>query len=82
VLHKAGVLVRVSIPAQNIMTKKASWGGKGLFSLQFHTAVHHQRKSGLELTQGWNLKAEANAEAMEGCCLLDCFPWLTQLAFL
>jgi hypothetical protein len=33
------------------MTKKASWGEKGLFSLHFHTAVHHQRKSGLELKQ-------------------------------
>jgi hypothetical protein len=28
-----------------------TWGGKGLFSLHFHTAVHHQRKSGLELKQ-------------------------------
>jgi hypothetical protein len=24
---------------------------KGLFSLHFHTAVHHQRKSGLEVKQ-------------------------------
>jgi hypothetical protein len=24
----------------------------------------------------------ADAEAMEGCCLLDCFHWLAQLAFL
>jgi hypothetical protein len=31
--------------------QEASWGGKGLFSLHFHTAVHHQRKSGLELKQ-------------------------------
>jgi hypothetical protein len=31
--------------------QEASWGGKGLFSLHFHTAVHHQRKSGLELMQ-------------------------------
>jgi hypothetical protein len=30
-----------------IMTK-ASWGGKGLFSLHFHTAVHHQG------SQDWN----------------------------
>jgi hypothetical protein len=46
------VLVKVSIPAQNIMTKKqASRGGKGLFSLHFHVVVHHQRKSGLELKQ-------------------------------
>jgi hypothetical protein len=44
------VLLRVSIPAQSIMTK-VSWGGKGLFSLHFHIAVHHQRKSGLELKQ-------------------------------
>jgi hypothetical protein len=31
--------------------QEASWGGKGLFSLHFHTAVHHQRKSGLGLKQ-------------------------------
>jgi hypothetical protein len=31
--------------------QEASWGGKGLFCLYFHTAVHHQRKSGLELKQ-------------------------------
>ena len=29
--------------------QEASWGGKGLFSFHFHTAVHHQRKSGLEV---------------------------------
>jgi hypothetical protein len=31
--------------------QKASWEGKGLFCLHFHVAVHHQRKSGLELKQ-------------------------------
>jgi hypothetical protein len=31
--------------------QEASWGGKGLFSLHFRIAVHHQRKSGLELKQ-------------------------------
>jgi hypothetical protein len=31
--------------------QEASWGEKGLFGLHFHTAVHHQRKSGLELKQ-------------------------------
>jgi hypothetical protein len=51
---------------------KASWGGKGLFGLHFHIAVHHQRKSGRELTQGRNLEAGADAEAMVGCCLLAC----------
>jgi len=30
--------------------QEASWGGKGLFSLHFHIAVHHQRRSGQELT--------------------------------
>jgi hypothetical protein len=28
-----------------------------------------------------NLEAEADAEAMEGCCLLACSPWLAQPAF-
>jgi hypothetical protein len=62
--------------------QETSWGGKGLFSLHFYIVVHHQRKSGQELTQGRNLEARTDAEAMEECCLLDCFPWLSQLAFL
>jgi hypothetical protein len=33
-----------------------------------------------ELTQGRNL--EAGAEAIEECCLLVCFSWLAQPAFL
>lgn len=33
------------------MIKKQVGGGKGVFSLQFHTAVHHQRNSGLDLKQ-------------------------------
>jgi hypothetical protein len=61
------VLVRASIPAENIMTKKN---------------VHHQRKSGQELTQDKTLEAGVDAEAMEECCLLACFPWLAHLAFL
>jgi hypothetical protein len=48
--HREAVLVRVSIAEQNIMTKKQV-GGKCLFSLHFHIAVHHQRKSELELKQ-------------------------------
>jgi hypothetical protein len=31
--------------------QEASWGGKGLFSLHFHIAIHYQRRSGLELKQ-------------------------------
>jgi hypothetical protein len=51
-------------------------------SLYFHIAVHHQRKTGQDLTQGRNLEAGADAEAMEGCYLLVCFPWLAQPALL
>jgi hypothetical protein len=62
--------------------QEASWGGKDSFSLYFHIAVHHQWKSGQKLTQNSNLEARVEAEAMEECCLLACFPWLAQLAFL
>jgi hypothetical protein len=33
-------------------------------------------------TQGRNLQAGAEAEAMEGCCLLACSPWLAQGIFI
>lgn len=56
--------------------QEASWRGKDLFSLHFHIAVHHQRKSGLELTQGRNL------DTGPGGFLLGCFLWFAQLAFL
>jgi hypothetical protein len=61
------------------MTKKAIWGGKGLFSLYFHIAAHHKRKLEQELTQGRNLEAGADAEAMEECCLLAYFPLMLGL---
>jgi hypothetical protein len=64
----------------NHYDQEASWGGTGLFSLHFHIAIHHQRKSGHELTQGRNLEAGADAEqVMEGCCLLACSPGLLSL---
>ena len=50
--------------------QETSWGGKGVFNLHFHIAVHHQRNLGQKLTQGRNLEAEAGAEAIEGCYLL------------
>jgi hypothetical protein len=61
--------------------QEASWGGKGLFGLHFHTAVHHQRKAGLELKQ-IRKQELIDAEVMEGCSLLACFPWLAQPALL
>jgi hypothetical protein len=63
------------------MTKKQVREEGASFSLHFHVTVHHQRKSGQELTQDRNLEAGADAEAMEGCCLLACFSWLAQLAY-
>ena len=75
------VLIRISIASMKHMTK-ASWGGKGLFSLCFHVTVHHQRKSGQELKQGRNLEAGADTEAKKRYCLLAWSPWLAQPAFL
>ena len=54
---------------------------ESLFSLHFHhqsdfIAVHHQRKTGQELTQGRNLEAGADAKAMEGGFLLACYTCL------
>jgi hypothetical protein len=49
VSHEVGVLGFLFLPKHH--DQEASWGGKGLFCLHFHIAVHHQRKSGLELKQ-------------------------------
>jgi hypothetical protein len=68
-----GALLSVSIPAQT-----SCWGGKGLFSLHFHIAVHHQRKSGLELKQV--RKQELMQRPWSDVTLLACFPWLAKLA--
>jgi hypothetical protein len=45
------VLVRGSIPAQNTMTKKQVGEERVYSAYTSHTAVHHQRKSGLEFKQ-------------------------------
>ena len=47
----AAVSVRVSIPGQNIMIKNQVRKERIYSSLYFQTAVHHYRKSGLELRQ-------------------------------
>jgi hypothetical protein len=51
-------------------------------SLYFHIAAHHGRQSEQELKQGRNLETGAEAESMEDCCLLACFPWLAASAVL
>jgi hypothetical protein len=59
--------------------QEASWGGKGLFSLHFHTAVITKEvRTGTQAGQ----EARADAEATEGCSLLACFPLLAQPALL
>jgi len=74
------VLVRFSIAVMKHHEQRASWGGKGLLSLHFHTAGHHQRKSGQELKQDRTLEVRSGEGDMEGCCLLACSPWLSQPA--
>jgi hypothetical protein len=59
---------------------KATWGGKGLFGLHFHSII--KSKSGQEFKQGRNLQAGADAEATEQCYLLAYSLWLAQPAFL
>lgn len=62
--------------------QKASWGGKCLLCLFFHTAIYHQRKSAQELTQGRKFQARVDAEPMDGCYLLTCSPWFAHPASL
>ena len=55
-------------------------GNKG-FSLL--TGLYHSSSKEVRAgTQGGNPEAGTEAEVMEECCLLACFPWLAQLAFL
>ena len=63
----------------NIMTKKQV-GEERVYSAHTSTPLFITKGS-----QDWNSRSQeagADAEAMEGCYLLACFPWLAQLAFL
>jgi hypothetical protein len=57
------------------MTKKQVGEKRVLFSLHFHIAVHHQRKSGLELKQ-------VRKQELMQRSWRDVSYWLAQLAFL
>ena len=63
----------------NIMTKKQD-GEERVYSA--HTSIllfiTKELRTGTQAGQ----EAGADAEAMEGCSLLACFPWLVQPAFL
>jgi hypothetical protein len=61
------------------MTKKQVGEERVYSAYTFHIAVPHQRKSGQELTQGRNLGAGVDAEAMEECCLQAGFPGLLSI---
>jgi hypothetical protein len=74
-LKIGGVLVRVSIPGQNIMTKKQI-GEQRVYSA-YTSILLFITKEVRTRTQA-SQKAGADAEAMEGCSLLACFPWLAQ----
>jgi hypothetical protein len=76
---KTSVLVRVSIPGQNIMTKKQV-GEERVYSAYTSILlfITKEVRTGTQAGQ----KAGADAEAMEGCSSLACFPWLAQPALL
>jgi hypothetical protein len=76
---KAPVLVRLSIPAQTIMTTKQI-GEERVYAAYTSTLGPSPKevRTGIQAGQ----EAGADAEAMEGCSLLACFPWLAQPALL
>jgi hypothetical protein len=76
-------LVWVSIAVRKHHAQRASWGGK------VHLAYTSILQSITEGSQDRNLnragtwqEAGADVEAVEGCHLLACSPWLAQSAFL
>jgi len=75
----AVVLVRVSIPIQTSWPR-SKLGRKGFIQL----TLSHCCSSPKEIRTGTQAgqEAGADAEAMEGCYLLACVPWLAQLALL
>ena len=75
-----GCLSLVFYSCTNIMTKKQVGGAKDLFSLHFHVAVHHQRKSGLGLKQV--RKQELMLRPWRDFLYWLAFAWLAQLAIL
>ena len=71
-------LVRVTLAVMRCHDQINS-AGKGSFCLSFYITVLHQRKSGQELTQGRDLEAGADAEAIEGTAYWLASPGLLSL---
>jgi hypothetical protein len=66
------VLVRVSIPGQNIMTKKQAGEERGYSAYtSILLFITKEVRTGTQAGQ----EAGADAEAMEGCSLLACLSW-------
>jgi hypothetical protein len=59
--------------------QEASWGGK-FYSVYTSTLLFITKEVRTGTQAG--MEAGADAEAMEGCSLLACFPWLAQAALL
>ena len=78
------VLGRVPIVATKNTVAKMQVGKEMVYLVYTSISlfITEGKKSAQELMQGRDLEAGADAEAMEGCFLLACFPWLAQLAFL
>jgi hypothetical protein len=73
------VLVRVSIPAQTSQ-RRSKLGSKGFIQLTLSILLFITKEVRDETQAGQ--EAGADAEAMEGCSLLACFPWLAHPALL
>jgi hypothetical protein len=56
-------LIRVSIVSMEVRDQKQV--GKDRVYFILHSTIHHQRKLGQELKQGWNLEEGADEEAMD-----------------
>jgi hypothetical protein len=66
----------------NKQTTKSKLGRKGIIQLTLSDHRPLWEEVRRKFSQGWSLEVKAEAKALEGCCLLDCFSWLVQLAFL
>ena len=47
-----------------------------VYSAYTSTLLFITKESQSRNSEGKNLEAGADAEVMEGCCLMACFPWL------
>ena len=76
-----GVSVRLTIALMN-RHDQSNWEKTGFIWLRLSYPYSSLKEVMIGLKQGRNLEAGADTLVMEGCCLLACFPWLAQPAFL